>query len=743
MSSVVNADNVPPRAIGGFVNNAYMEYELERLLAELDVRDPEPALYQPPAADTNFEDLTQYDVANDPINDSRLGSDPVHHVRTAPTPIAEDGQGVEEGEAIFDVPLVRAEPAGDIDTRQPVTNNVSSLDAAFQQHLGLARSANASARRAGTLAASIAYTIGADGTTVTEAAPLGLAVRIVAAELAAMQGATASVQPTDSVLDVITTPIAHVGDAEDNNPDYFSVYLPSQLSAGEMSALVSLLVPGGPGAFSWRYRTAGDPRAIVMPSITRKLFSGGIERILAVTERALVLPAVGGAALTYANLFGLERYYRRHFGNAVFDAAWRTVYAAAAVYLEPDIVAAAPLRPGDNFVVRRTRHEWDGLDLQGPEFTWQGGQHIPDRFRDFIPITYEDLTRDRTIRKFEGLAWLLARETRDDLPVRWKRAEPYRTGITFVYMRQMEDGEDPEEDSIDLGWDDLLEHLAELHLPADRLFFRTGYYYFSALGLADSLVDEDRDPVPPDVGRGHAIRNVYGASDFASVALPGLRINEIVGLVAHFTRPAARTSIRENHPRQQRHGRARNYVAHLHLLNFFSYFKSNVWPADLMQVSYPHAPFLQRIAKPLRPFFWMQELNPSAYPGQNWWVLESQYTIRGTTNRTPFAGFLVAGTWLSDTRGVVDLGLKENSLIAIEAAFRAALNDGGQISASGRFGNTTFDIIRGRNGLVNPMPFAPRIRTIRGSETVDLAADTGVNTLQPGCNVSAGSIYSA
>ncbi|BAV56308.1 hypothetical protein [Fusarium poae alternavirus 1] len=742
MSSAVNADNVPPKSIDGFVNNAYMEYELEKLLAELDVADPEPALYQPPAADTSVPDIELPDVTSDPINDSRVGSDPVHNVRLAPPLPAEDGQGRVESEAVFDVPLVRAEPAGDIDARQPVTNNISSLDASFQQHLGLARSANASARRAGTLAASIAYTLGADGTTVSEAAPLGLAVRIIAGEMAAMQGATASIQPSESVLDVITTPIAHVGDAEDNNPDFFSVYLPAQLSAGEKSALVSLLVPGGPGAYTWRYREPDDPRAAVMPAITRKLFAGGVERILAVTERADVLPAVGGAALTYANLFGLERYYRRHFGNAVFDAAWRTVYAASAVYVEPDIVEPCPLRPGDNFVVRRTTHQIDGLDLQDDMFTWLGGQHVPPRYRDFLPVGYEDFSKDRVLRRFNDLAWELGRENNENLPARWKRAEPYATGVTFVYMRPAEGDGDAEEDNIDFGWDDLLPFLAELALPKDRLFFRTGYYHFSRLGLPDSLVEGDRDPVPPDIGRGHLIRNVYGAADFASMNLPGLRINEIVGLVAHFTRPAARTAIRENHIRQQRKGRARNYVAHLHLLNFYSYFRSNVWPSDLMQVSYPHAPFLKRLAKPIRPFCWMDELDPSAYPGQNWWVLESAYLIRGTNNRTPFGGFLVAGTWECDTRGVVDLGKRENSLIAIEAAFRASVNDGGQISASGRFGNTTFDIIRGANGMVNPMPFAPRIRTLRGSESVDLAADGGVNTLQPGCNLSAGNVYS-
>nr|WPD49320.1 capsid protein [Alternavirus fusarii] len=742
MSSAVNADNVPPKSIDGFVNNAYMEYELEKLLAELDVADPEPALYQPPAADVSVPDIQLPDITSDPINDSRVGSDPVHHVRLAPQLPAEDTNGQVEGEAVFDVPLVRAEPAGDIDTRQPVANNISSLDASFQQHLGLARSANASARRAGTLSASIAYTLGADGTTVSEAAPLGLAVRIVAGELAAMQGATASIQPQECALDVITTPIATVGDAEDQNPDFFSVYLPSQLSLGEKSALVSLLVPGGPGAYTWRYRAPDDPRAATMPSITRKLFAGGVERILAVTERADVLPAVGGAALTYANLFGLERYYRRHFGNAVFDAAWRTVYAAAAVYVEPEIVDPAPLRPGDNFTVRRTTHEIDGLDLQDDIFTWGGGQHVPPNYRDLLPIAYDDFSKDRVLRRFNDLAWLLSRELGANLPVRYRRAEPYLTGISFTFVRPDEEGE-PEDDSIDFGWEELLVQLNQIPLPRDRLFFRTGYYHFSALGLPDSVGEDDRDPVAPGVGRGHRIRNVYGAADFATINLPGLRINEIVGLVAHFTRPAARTAIRENHPRQQRKGRARNYVAHLHLLNFYSYFRGNIWPADLMQVSYPHAPFLKRVPKPLRPFCWMDELNPSAYPGQNWWVLESAYLIRGTTNRTPFGGFLVSGTWECDSRGVVDLGKRENSLVAIEAAFRASLNDGGQISASGRFGNTTFDIIRGANGMVNPMPFAPRIRTTRGSESVDLAAEGGVNTLQPGCNLSAGNVYSA
>nr|WPT28601.1 hypothetical protein [Colletotrichum fioriniae alternavirus 1] len=743
MSSATNADNVHPEIINGLVNNAYMEYDFEKLLAELSIPDAQPALDQPEAPDTTVEPFTQPDITADPINDSNVGSDPRHYVRTAPDPVSLDDRAPVEGQAFFDVPLVAPEPASDIDARQPVTNNVSSLDATFQQHLGLARSANASARRAGTLAASVAYTIGTDGTTVNEASPLSLAVRIVAGELAAMQGATASAQPIDSVLDVIATPIKDVGDAEDRNPDFFSVYLPSQLSRGEKSALLSLLVPGGPGAFAWRYRAEGDDRAAFMPSITRKLFSGGIERILAVTEKREVLPAVGGAALTYANLFGLERYYRRHFGNAVFDAAWRTVYAAAAVYAEPRVVEPAPLRPGDNFEVRRVTHEIDGVDMQGDQFSWLGGQHFGERLNDFIPSLYEDFGNARTVSRFEALGWRLGREVNDALPARYKRAEPYATGVTYIYMADGDDDDDdPVEDQVDFGWVELLEHVARL-LPADRLFFRTGYFHFSGLGLPDQLNDGDVDPRAPDFGRRTDIRNVYGAADFASLALPGLRVNEIVGLVAHFTRPAARTPIRENHPRQQRKGRARNYAAHLHLLNFYSYFKRDVWPSDLMQISYPHAPYLKHVPPALRPFCWMNELVPEAYPGQNWWVLESAYTIRGTTNRTSFGGFLVPGTWHADTRGVVDLGTKSTSLVAVEAAFRSALNDGGQISASGRFGASNFAIIRGPNGLINPMSFAPRIRTSRGSETVSLAADTGVNTLQPGSNVAAGNIYSS
>jgi hypothetical protein len=722
---------------------AYMAAELDAVLALLGGPTIPETAYVPPSPDVKFEEPTLPDLQDDPINSSLVGSDPSHQLRTTPVPLARETVAPVVGEAVFDVPEVRARPASELDAKQAVVGNVSQLSAPFQQHLSLARSANSDARRSGTLAASIAYTLGQEGTTNMEASPVAIATRICAASLAVRQGAIASAQPVEGDLDVVVVGIGDVGKAEDMYPDYYSVYIPTQLSDGLASCLLSLLVVGGPGAYRWRYRggAAVHGKAGLMPSIARWMHGGGHNSLLAVFERSKVLPAVGGGALTLNNLLGLEAYYRRHFGHAVFDAAWRTIYAAAAVYLSPAVELNPVIKPGDNFVVRKTSTILGDADLQGPNFHWNWNPAVPDGYEDMIPNGFWDFNSHNTIANVGKLGWRLARFLDNGLPERNRSADMEDGGMTFVYMAPPAGGGDAIPHERFINWEELFENVHELG-RSDRHLFKGAWAWYAHLRLRD-MMDDDIDEGPgEDIPENWRFHNVFGARDHVIPHLPSIRMHEVVALVSHFVRPAVVPAVRPAMSVATSRARARNYVAHLHLANYYAYVKSDLWPADLVQGIYMHAPYVRKLPDALKPWFWMGVLDNSGYDGQNWWVLESPYMIRSTTNFTAFGGFAVPGGWLVDQRGVVAVASPTTNYAALEAAFRSGTSEGGTISASGRFGATRFDIIRGRNGMLNSLAFSPRIATTRGVEGVDLAADNGFNSLQVGANLSAGIIFS-
>lgn len=75
----------------------------------------------------------------------------------------------------------------------------------------------------------------------------------------------------------------------------------------------------------------------------------------------------------------------------------------------------------------------------------------------------------------------------------------------------------------------------------------------------------------------------------------------------------------------------------------------------------------------------MAEIEPKAYPGKNWWELESPYLVAGAINTTPFSGFGVRGTWVvfsANSWNTIDLTREENLYTAIESACRAEVSYG-------------------------------------------------------------------
>lgn len=751
--------------------DAFMARSLEACLAELDAPDV-VSDHKVQSPDLSFEPISLPDMVEDPLNSSAVGSDTRHVARTAPDQAARERNQVYP-ENFWDVPITPARPTGEIDAKQTVIHNVGATDAAFAQFLSVVRSANASSKRSGQLASSIAYTLGSDGATITEGSPLGVATRITSARLAAEQGATASAQPADFAFDAHWARLSDIGAAEDAHPDAFAVYMPSGLSPGAMSALASLLVEGGPSAYTWRYRPqvtrhpppgregaggAGDqeadpdgdhqedeppepevevvpdPRQDFMPSVTRHLFPGGFNDILIVTEKDVLLPAVGGHSLTVPNLEALERFYRKYWGNEVFDAAWKTTAASAAVYTEPVVDPdKGDFNLGENFDLRRASHIVNGHDMQGPEFTWTGPQtpHQPGGDVAF-PTDAIDSTRRGTSREIHDIVWRLMRQWDPQLPPRFTEAMLDATGARFNYRPPGAQ----QDDVADVVWADLFrQDLRRLSERARRLF-RAAYLACTDMSMPMGLEvepDVQGDPIDEDT----PIRNVFGARDHARMHLPLLKMHEAVGLIANYTRPARRAASHSSFTRPRRKARLSNYAAHLHLSVFFAYVRSDVWPCDLKTFARMHSGYMRRVSPALRPYCWMDQLAPDYYPEQNWLVLESSFMIRNANADVPFVGTLVPGTWPSRTDGIVKLTDPTVNFAAVEAAFRNAVNDFGTVTADARFGGTTFTIVRGNDGRIHALGFAPRIDTPRGTAGVELHADTGINTFQPGSNVTA------
>jgi hypothetical protein len=753
--------------------DAYMARSLESVLARLEEPDV-VSDHKVSSPDLKFEESTSADLKDDPLNAASVSTSVNHTVRTAPNQVAHE-RNLVTPEVFWDVPIRKAQPTSFVPAVEPVIHSVSGTDVGFQQFLNLTRNANAGAKRNGSLAASIAYTLGQDGVTVTDGSPVAVASRVTAARLAAEQGATASAQPSDGPLDVIWAPISDVGAAEDANQDAFAVYMPSGLSPGAMSALASLLVPGGPGAYTWRYRPHNvnvppdpgavanavahnaahpdnpmampvgyvdhedDARAHFMPAVSRHMHSGGHNFLLVVTERRdVVLPAVGGASLTVNNLAAIEAFYRRWWGHEVWDAAWRGTLAMAAVYREPTLEPAGVLDVGENFELRRASHSIGGQNMHDDIFTWTGPQTPHAAGGDMaLPTDAIDNTRHGTSQEIKDIGWAVCRQHDPGLPRRFNEALLDATGLRYLYRPL--GGDDDE--AVDRGWDDVFrQDLRALLGDRQRRLLRATYLHLTHMTMPMGL-DVFPDDEGAEIDETTIIRNVFGARDHARLELPGLAMVEVIGLIANYTQPARRKAVHSTFSRPTRKNRASNYASHLHLANYFNFVKGDVWPCDLKTFPRKHSAYIRMLRPALRPWCWMDSLMPDYYQEQNWVVLESSGMIRNASSAEPFAGTLVPGTWPANSSGIVDLTDGRVNFCAVEAAFRNSTNDGGPISAVGRFGADAFWVVRGNNGTVHSLGFAPRIDTPRGTAGVQLHADGGINTLQPGANVAA-PIYS-
>ncbi|KAJ4122966.1 hypothetical protein NW768_009957 [Fusarium equiseti] len=152
----------------------------------------------------------------------------------------------------------------------------------------------------------------------------GLLARIATAVLASETGAYAALCPNVPGWDVRVTDLSNAMDAAHRHPAHTPVLLPPGIPKAAGEALVSIMLPGGPSAYGWRYndpdvQTKNGPkpnnRNATMPAYVRKLYPGGSERILVIQDHKDTDWTFGGAALNPVSLRALEVYMRRKFGN--------------------------------------------------------------------------------------------------------------------------------------------------------------------------------------------------------------------------------------------------------------------------------------------------------------------------------------------------------------------------------------------------------------------------------------------
>ncbi|KAH6687327.1 hypothetical protein F5X68DRAFT_239875 [Plectosphaerella plurivora] len=696
----------------GVAFSGHMAREMARLLEELRCRtiaiNPDK-----PSANTAFHPIMVPDLLDDPINSHAVGDDADRRVFLFPPP--EEGMAPaqkQKSNAVLNVPLMAARPAETI--MAPIAVEHFHPDPSFWMFLQSRRSTPRAWDE--------------DWAITPTANIQGFLMRLVQAHVAASQGATANSLPTTGVLQVVEVSVENHQEAASAHPKLLPVYLPEQLSPEVRGAVISLLVVGGAAAYTWRYR-ADTARAGIMPAAVRWLFPGGYNRILAVVGDDQGIGTVGGGSLTQNILEEAIAAYGDVYGSDLIDTAYKAVFAMGAVYGEPVADTGDGLKLGVGFKARRVSKLVAGVDMAdfnvpAPSirvgdgggdrpFKWYPGH---DFERDFEMDTWNLFLECVSNGDFAGDAFF----SDESVLLDFDSIGLTLDGIKIVVRRE--------------------DHNGEERTTTRELTFQQLQKRLDVLSPAAQWERDVEDPSAPwvKVDWNTGIRNVYGARDAQSVPLPFLDQVTTVGVVAMYLVPAYTHNVAYHQPMKvdEMFGRWLSFVGHLHLANFYSYVERDFFPADLRREMVHHADKFAAMPRAMQNFFMMAEIEPKAYPGKNWWVLESPYLVAGAINTTPFSGFGVRGTWVvfsANSWNTIDLTREENLYTAIESAFRAEVSYGGTVHAS-VFGGADdpFTIMRAADGHLHALAFAPRISDERGFHRVALCPVGGLSILMNG-----------
>ena len=235
------------------------------------------------------------------------------------------------------VPIAQARPLIAIDHDTDVTPDRALLDQSERDIVTTTSQADQDARREGSFASSILHVVGINEIAASRAPFMGLTTRIVQALFSVRTGATASAAPNAPDWDIQYTELSNTAGAIRRYPSHLPVYIPSDMPLEPALALASLFVPGGAGAYDWRFGIE-DPRVACMPACTRYRHPGGTNRVLLIFDRPVPGAVFGGAALTEQALSALEEYYRLRWASSYWSQAYRSLAAIALVRAAPQPV---------------------------------------------------------------------------------------------------------------------------------------------------------------------------------------------------------------------------------------------------------------------------------------------------------------------------------------------------------------------------------------------------------------------
>uniref|UniRef100_A0AAU6QEH7 Capsid protein n=1 Tax=Fusarium oxysporum alternavirus 1-FOM TaxID=3137743 RepID=A0AAU6QEH7_9VIRU len=714
---------------------AYMDNRLANVLARLSAS---AASYQPtvpavgtrPAPDPKPSAADYPEVESDQINDPSGHTSDSKRVSIAPAPAALPDNGLFEAvpAVISDVPLVRARPAEGIEHTTPVQSTLAGIDGAKVHFSNVVKQANSNLRSEGDLAANIAITLGQDATESTEATVTAVSGRVAAARIAIKKGARASRIPVQG-MDVRLSTLRTAASDQRAYPDHSTVYIPSGLSDFGAAALVSLLPVGGPGAYVWRYAPGhADPG--LEPAVVRWKWPGGSDKLLVVTEddREWNVP-FGGAALTEPALVEVENFYRRAWGDGIFDEGWKTAFTLAAVYRKPVELPNREL--GRDFRAYQVSNIYsiDGQNVNGdPDWRGPADPDIPPDDATLGVFTSVPPSSSSYLGQPTFRAWALAfgRDFPDDNrpdPSQYASHTVDRRGIVYTTA----DGHVWIALWAQLTSDELND---DVLLPILRRVRRAVLHVSFAEGIR---VDDDAPAFEPHTT---VVRNVFGQNDRAVLLLPRLRLVSVLALLADISVTVPAAPVERWLSSDNMEDVFNQFGGHLHFMFIMSLSRQHLDPAVLRAVPLPGAVGMLGVPKSLRSVCVPRMMSEYEYDTGGLECLENGNIFR-TFRNTPYAGFAVDGVWRSEM-GIVHVNDAGNSYAGIDAAARATWLSGGNINVHTRLAaRTHIGIIFTLDNLPNPFGIPRFVRGDRGVEGLAIQAGAGLNALLAGRSIDA------
>lgn len=554
---------------------------------------------------------------------------------------------------------------------------------------------------------------------IVDDAPLdGFTTRVVQARLAAETGATASRAPLSQDWDIRVVDKEHYPQGIHIFPTYVPICIPSDLSPLASSAMLSLFVPGGAGAYTWRFRGDNDVRADYMPSCVRFGHPGGEPGILAIYDKAPDQIVFGGSALTVANLKELEHYYRRKWGDYYWDQAYKTVAALSAVYLAP-VPNDRPLGVGFSCVEQTTIHA--GVDLQDHVATAPGPS--PWGFSEISnPFSlFETVPRCFDTHAVRALSIFKKIEVPMNTQVTWDLAKNKVT-ITVAARYGTQDH--------CMRLDRVLLWIARPANGTPRAIASLALK-LRAVGRRCTLAQRYRlAGSEDDEGKPyHGFRNVYGFNDASQLTLPIFDVRCAVFLLAGVHLPH-KTPGKSYINFDRLWDWIRVYALRLHICHAIKLVEHKLWPDDLHLRSLEHGNLVKSLPSGLACLTHISKPSRRHLSAINWQLLEPIHYLKARESGVEYYGYDVAGYWDIDDRNIVRVGSKETDYAALDAAVRHAWMTNCSVETVGR---TTEDLqpVLDTNGLIAPFALSPFSSFFRFMLPISI---TGDYTLRFGFN---------